>query len=98
MVALDQRNNGLEDKELEFRKVYAVMQSRGLHGRDSKAPLCSINIDLHDVKKRRADPSGRAAPTAPMKPASPEDSQLHTQNYSGLIDPAVGEGTPYVTC
>ena len=92
-MAVDQREADLEDEELEFLNIYAVMDSRHGFGKNNQEPAFCIrykNREDKDVARRAFGP--RCLNCA-------EDNHFAREclspylNRSGIINPEIGEGT-----
>ena len=92
-MTVDQREADLEDEELEFQKIYAVMESRHGFGRNNQEPAFYIRY-----KDREAKDAARRA-FGPRCLNCADDNHFAREcpspylNRSGIINPEIGEGT-----
>lgn len=83
-----------EDEDLEFEKVYVIMQSRGGFGRNNNEPAFYIHYDTREAKDAARRAFGPRCLNCGEDTHFARDCPAPYINKSRIINPAVGEGTP----
>lgn len=92
-MTVDQKEADLEDQELEFQRIYAVMESHHEFGRDNQEQALYIrykNREGTDAARRAFGP--RCLNCADGNHFARECPSPYL-NRSGVIKPEIGEGT-----
>ena len=83
-----------EDEEEEFGKVYAIMRERGGFGKNNKDPPFYVSFNSREEGDAARRSYGNLCLNCREENHFARDCPAKFLNLSGMIHPAVGEGTP----
>ena len=93
-MAVENGGHGYEDEELEFQRIDSIMQSRGGFGRNNSKPPFYIRFDSREAKDAARGAFGSKCLNCAEDNNFVSDYPAIYLNRSGIINPAIGDGTP----
>lgn len=94
VMAVESYEEGLEKEELEFQRVYSVMQNRGGFGKNNTEPPFYIRYDSREAKDAARRAFGPRCLNCAEDNHFARECPAEYTNRSGIINPAIGDGTP----
>ena len=88
------RTDPFDDEDEDFRKVHAITRRKGGFGKNTKYPPFYVSFNSREVRDAARRPYGNLCLNCGEEKDFAPECLAKFLNLSGLIHPAVGDGTP----